>query len=54
MMNNTNSSAGQEYLYKMLRCPNADIQSLKKLDKLASDFDKMLLKDLTYRKYLYG
>ena len=50
MMNNTNSSAGQEYLYKMLRCPNADIQSLKKLDKLASDFDKNAAKRLDIQK----
>lgn len=50
MMNNTNSSAGQEYLYKMLRCPNADIQSLKKLDKLASDFDKNAVKRLDIQK----
>lgn len=50
MMNNTNSSAGQEYLYKMLRCPNADIQSLKKLDKLASDFDKNATKRLDIQK----
>ena len=54
MMNNTNSSAGQEYLYKMLRCPNADIQSLKSLISLPLTLIKMLLKDLTYRKYLYG
>lgn len=50
MMNNTNSSAGQEYLYKMLRCPNADIQSLKKLDKLVSDFDKNAAKRLDIQK----
>ena len=30
MMNNTNSSAGQEYLYRMLRQPDADMESLKK------------------------
>ena len=50
MMNNTNSSAGQEYLYKMLRSPSADILSLKKLDKLASDFDKNADKRLDIQK----
>ncbi len=39
MMNNTNSSAGQEYLYRMLRQPDADIKSLKNLDRLARAFD---------------
>lgn len=50
MMNNTNSSAGQEYLYKMLRSPSADILTLKKLDKLASDFDKNADKRLDIQK----
>lgn len=50
MMNNTNSSAGQEYLYKMLRSPSADILSFKKLDKLASDFDKNADKRLDIQK----
>ena len=29
MMNNTNSSAGQEYLYRMLRQPDADMECIK-------------------------
>lgn len=38
-MNNTNSSVGQEYLYKMLRQPDADMTMLKKLDTLAKSID---------------
>lgn len=39
MMNNTNSSAGQEYLYRMLRCPDADKKVLCELDRLAKGWD---------------
>ena len=50
MMNNTNSSAGQEYLYRMLRQPDADMESLKKLDKLATAIDKNASKRLELQK----
>lgn len=39
MINNTNSSVGQEYLYRMLRCPDVKDSKLKELDRLASEFD---------------
>lgn len=39
MMNITNSSVGQEYLYKMLRMPCNDNKQLEELDKLADFFD---------------
>ena len=39
-INNTNSSVGQEYLYKLLREPCKDESFLKKLDKLANSFDE--------------
>lgn len=50
MMNNTNSSAGQEYLYRMLRQPDADMESLKKLDRLATAIDKNASKRLELQK----
>lgn len=37
-INNTNSSVGQEYLYKMLREPVADNEKLHELDRLADEF----------------
>ena len=37
-INNTNSSVGQEYLYKMLREPVADAEKLHELDRLADEF----------------
>lgn len=37
-INTTNSSIGQEYLYKMLRTPIQEDEKLKKLDKLANFF----------------
>lgn len=39
MMNITNSSVGQEYLYKMLRMPCSDKKQLKEMDRLAGYFD---------------
>lgn len=39
-MNICNSSAGQEYLYRMLRCPKKDEQSLLETDRLANLFAK--------------
>lgn len=39
-MNICNSSAGQEYLYRMLRCPKEDEQSLFETDRLANLFEK--------------
>ena len=50
MMNNTNSSAGQEYSYRMLRQPDADMESLKKLDRLATAIDKNASKRLELPK----
>lgn len=38
-MNITNSSVGQEYLYKMLRIPSNDTKVLKETDRLAEFFD---------------
>lgn len=38
-INNTNSSIGQEYLYKMLREPINDEARLKEIDNLADSFD---------------
>ncbi|MBQ4284736.1 MAG: hypothetical protein IJB96_12525 [Lachnospira sp.] len=37
-MNICNSSAGQECLYKMLRCPSDDVNKLKETDRLAKFF----------------
>ncbi len=37
-MNICNSSAGQEYLYRMLRCPESDVNKLKETDRLAKFF----------------
>lgn len=39
-MNICNSSAGQECLYKMLRCPNGDAGKLSETDRLAKFFAK--------------
>lgn len=39
MMNITNSSVGQEYLYKMLRMPFNDQKRLAEVDRLAKYFD---------------
>ncbi|MGN0327760.1 MAG: hypothetical protein ACI4D4_02140 [Lachnospira sp.] len=38
LVNNTYSSVGQEYLYKMLRQPDSDMDKLKKMDMLAKKF----------------
>lgn len=37
-INNTNSSVGQEYLYRMLREPVAESRKLAELDRLAGEF----------------
>lgn len=50
MMNNTNSSVGQECLYKMLRQPDTDIVSLKELDRLAKAVDENTDKRLELQK----
>ena len=50
MMNNTNSSAGQEYLYKMLREPVADAEKLYELDRLADEFTANEKERITIQK----
>ena len=50
VMNTTNSSLGQEYLYKMLRCPDGDAGNLKKTDTLAKFFGKEEKKRFTIQK----
>lgn len=37
-INNTNSSIGREFLYRMLREPDADKENLEKIDRLAREF----------------
>ncbi|MDD3239216.1 MAG: hypothetical protein PHW47_03860 [Lachnospira sp.] len=39
-LNNTNSSVGQEYLYKKLRSPQQSSKELKETDRLAAYFDQ--------------
>ena len=56
-INNTNSSVGQEYLYKMLRCPNADIQSQMQKSftnwtGLQMNSQLMKKKESQFRRYL--
>ncbi len=50
VMNTNNSSLGQEYLYKMLRCPDGDTGNLKKTDTLAKFFGKEEKKRFTIQK----
>lgn len=61
IMNHTNSSVGQEYLYKTLRMPNMDSDKLKEIDRLATFFDhdqknriaiQKLFVRLGYAKYI--
>lgn len=40
MINNTNSSIGQEYLYRMLRQPDTDVETLKEVHRLAEEFSQ--------------
>lgn len=51
-INNTNSSVGQEYLYKMLREPVADAEKLHELDRLADEFTANEKKESQFRRYL--
>lgn len=51
-INNTNSSVGQEYLYKMLREPVADAEKLHELDMLADEFTANEKKESQFRRYL--
>ena len=50
VMNTTNSSVGQEYLYKMLRFPFKDKEMLQKTDELAQFFTKEQKKRFTIQK----
>lgn len=38
LINNTNSSVGQEYLYRMLRVPEMNLSQLKEIDRLCKYF----------------
>lgn len=49
-MNISNSSAGQEYLYKMLRIPEKTTKKLKETDRLAEFFDSDEQKRLEVQK----
>ena len=49
-INNTNSSVGQEYLYKMLREPVADAEKLHELDRLADEFTANEKERITIQK----
>ena len=49
-INNTNSSVGQEYLYKMLREPVADAEKLNELDRLADEFTANEKERITIQK----
>lgn len=49
-INNTNSSVGQEYLYKMLREPVADAEKLHELDRLADEFTPNEKERITIQK----
>lgn len=49
-INNTNSSVGQEYLYKMLREPVADNEKLRELDRLADEFTANEKERITIQK----
>lgn len=49
-INNTNSSVGQEYLYKMLREPVADVTKPGELDRLADEFTASEKDRLTVQK----
>jgi len=49
-INNTNSSVGQEYLYKMLREPVADNEKLHELDRLADEFTANEKERITIQK----
>lgn len=50
VMNNTNSSVGQEYLYKMLRAPFKDKEMLERTDRIAEFFEKDAKKRLSIQK----
>ncbi len=49
-INNTNSSVGQEYLYKMLREPVADNEKLREMDRLADEFTANEKERITIQK----
>ena len=49
-INNTNSSVGQEYLYKMLREPVADNEKLCEMDRLADEFTANEKERITIQK----
>lgn len=51
-INNTNSSVGQEYLYKMLREPVADAESFTNWTGLQMNSQLMKKKESQFRRYL--
>ncbi len=51
-INNTNSSVGQEYLYKMLREPVADAEKASNWTGLQMNSQLMKKKESQFRRYL--